>query len=129
MLEQARSADRGFDAVVVGEFERAFTDRQFEQVARRLERFGVRVWLPEAGGPVELDDPAHHVLMKVLAAQSRREVVDGSRQVASTRSRAPRASVRVSQLECRWQRRWWAWRSPAALGPAFCISSRRVTSY
>jgi hypothetical protein len=51
LLEQARSADRQFDAVVVGEFERAFTERQFEQVAGMLRRFGVRVWLPEAGGP------------------------------------------------------------------------------
>jgi DNA invertase Pin-like site-specific DNA recombinase len=75
LLEQARSADRQFDAVVVGEFERAFTERQFEQVAGMLRRFGVRVWLPEAGGPVELDDPAHQVLMRVLAAQSQREVV------------------------------------------------------
>jgi hypothetical protein len=37
LLERARSADLGFDAVVVGEFERAFTDRQFEQVARLLQ--------------------------------------------------------------------------------------------
>lgn len=75
LLAQARSADRRFDAVVVGEFERAFTDRQFDQVARTLLGFGVRVWLPEVGGPVELDDPAHRVLMRVLAAQSQREVV------------------------------------------------------
>jgi len=74
LLEQARSADRRFDAVVVGEFERAFTDRQFEQIARSLRRFGVRVWLPEASGPVDLDDPVHRVLMSVLAAHSRREV-------------------------------------------------------
>lgn len=33
LLEQAQGGDRPFDAVVVGEFERAFTDRQFEQVA------------------------------------------------------------------------------------------------
>jgi hypothetical protein len=31
-------------------------------------RFRVRVWLPEVCGPAELDDPAHRVLMKVLAA-------------------------------------------------------------
>ena len=36
LLEQAQRADRSFDAVVVGEFERAFTDRQFEQVAGLL---------------------------------------------------------------------------------------------
>ena len=33
------------------------------------------MWLPEAGGPVDLDAPAHRVLMQVLAAQSQREVV------------------------------------------------------
>ena len=63
LLEQAQGADRPFDAVVVGEFERAFTDRQFEQVARRLRRHGMLVWLPEAGGPVDLDAPTHRVLM------------------------------------------------------------------
>jgi hypothetical protein len=75
LLEQAQGADRTFDAVVVGEYERAFTDRQFEQVARLLQRAGVLVWLPEAGGPVDLGSPTHRVLMRVLAAQSQREVV------------------------------------------------------
>jgi DNA invertase Pin-like site-specific DNA recombinase len=75
LLERACAADRAFDAVVVGEFERAFTHRQFERVAGLLARPGIEVWLPEAGGPVRLDDPRHSVLMQVLAAQSQREVV------------------------------------------------------
>ena len=75
LLEQAQSQDRRFDAVVVGEFERAFTDRQVERIARLLRRRGVLVWLPEAGGPVDLDAATHRVLMQVLAAQSQREVV------------------------------------------------------
>ena len=75
LLKQAKGVDRPFDAVVVGEFERAFTDRQFEQVARLLRRHGVLVWLPEAGGPVDVNAPAHRVLMQVLAAQSQREVM------------------------------------------------------
>jgi len=33
------------------------------------------VWLPEAGGPVDLADVNHRVLMQVLGAQSQREVV------------------------------------------------------
>jgi hypothetical protein len=61
LLEQAQGVDCFFDAVVVGEFERAFTDRQFEQVARLLSRHGIRVWLPEAGDPVDLNTPAHRV--------------------------------------------------------------------
>ncbi|MCY7343481.1 MAG: recombinase family protein [Pseudonocardia sp.] len=75
LLEQAQGPDRGFDAVVVGEFERAFTDRQFPEVAALLAAQGVAVWLPETGGPVDVTDPDHRVLMQVLAAQSQREVV------------------------------------------------------
>jgi hypothetical protein len=52
LLERACASDRSFEAVVVGEFERAFTDRQFEHVAGLLARRGIEVWLPEAGGPV-----------------------------------------------------------------------------
>ena len=33
------------------------------------------VWVPEAGGPVDLNVPTHRVLIQVLAAQSQREVV------------------------------------------------------
>jgi len=75
LLEQAQGADRGFDAVVIGEFERAFTDRQFHEVSALLAMYGVAVWLPEVGGPVDLADPNHRVLMQVLGAQSQREVV------------------------------------------------------
>jgi len=75
LLDQVQEADCGFDAVVVGEFERAFTDRQFHEVCALLAVHGVAVWLPEVGGPVDLADPDHRVLMQVLAAQSQREVV------------------------------------------------------
>ncbi|MDN5748627.1 MAG: recombinase family protein [Pseudonocardia sp.] len=75
LLEQAQGPSRGFDAVVVGEFERAFADRQFHEVAALLAAQGVAVWLPETSGPVDLTDPDHRVLMQVLAAQSQREVV------------------------------------------------------
>ena len=75
LLDQVQEADCGFDAVVVGEFERAFTDRQFHEVAALLAVHGVAAWLPEVGGPVNLADPDHRVLMQVLAAQSQREVV------------------------------------------------------
>ena len=66
--------------MVVGEFERAFTEDQFQQVVGLLRPYGVTVWLPEAAGPVDVDDPAHRVLMNVLAAQSQREVVRARHQ-------------------------------------------------
>jgi hypothetical protein len=52
LLVAAEDPDRGFDAVVVGEYERAFYGDQFRQVVARLNAAGVQVWLPEAGGPV-----------------------------------------------------------------------------
>jgi hypothetical protein len=43
---------------------------------RRLQRpHGGTVWLPEAAGPVDMDEPAHRMLVNVLAAPSQREVV------------------------------------------------------
>ena len=50
LLAAARNPGRRFDAIVVGEYERGFTARQFLRVAEQLERHGVRVWLPEADG-------------------------------------------------------------------------------
>jgi DNA invertase Pin-like site-specific DNA recombinase len=72
---------RGFDAIVVGEYERAFAMGQFEQVAPLLAGHGVEVWLPEAGGPVEFDSPLHRALVSVLGAQSQREVLRGRHRV------------------------------------------------
>jgi len=60
LLTAARSPGRRFDAVVVGEYERGFTARQFLRVAERLARDGVCVWLPEADGPVTMTGITAH---------------------------------------------------------------------
>lgn len=75
LLAAAEDPERGFDAVVVGEYERAFYGDQFGQVVARLNAAGVQVWLPEAGGSVELNSPVHQTLMVLLGAQAQREVV------------------------------------------------------
>lgn len=75
LLEAAARADRPFDAVVVAEYERAFHGDQFRDVIAHLAAAAVEVWLPEAGGLVELDSPVHQALMVLLGAQARREVV------------------------------------------------------
>lgn len=87
----AEVPDRGFDAVVVGEYERAFHGDQFRQVVERLNAVGVEVWLPEAGGLVELDSPVHQALMVLLGAQARREVVRARHRVLA----AMRAQTRL----------------------------------
>ncbi|GGS29023.1 hypothetical protein GCM10010171_22770 [Actinokineospora fastidiosa] len=75
LLVEARTVGRRFDAVVVGEYERAFFGDQFDQVMAELFECGVRLWLPELGGPVDPGDPVVQALMRLLGAQSRREVL------------------------------------------------------
>ncbi|MFL6121104.1 recombinase family protein [Actinophytocola sp.] len=91
LLAAAENPERGFDAVVVGEYERAFFGDQFRAVVERLAAVGVQVWLPEAGGPVELGSPVHEALMVLLGAQAQREVVRARHRVLA----AMRVQVRV----------------------------------
>ena len=74
LLAAARSLGRRFDAVVVGEYERGFTARQFLRVAEQLRRNRVQVWLPEADGPMDPADPTHRALVTALGAVAQREV-------------------------------------------------------
>lgn len=75
LLAALPDPDRGFDAIVVGEYERAFATDQLERMAPMLQRHGVQVWIPEAGGPVEVGSPMHRALVMVLGAQSQSEVL------------------------------------------------------
>ncbi|WP_433261483.1 recombinase family protein [Actinosynnema sp. CS-041913] len=79
----AANADR-IDAVVVGEYERAFLDgAQVRELRAVLERFGVQLWLPEAEGPVDFDNPAHEALLSLLAARSQTEVLRSRHRVVT----------------------------------------------
>jgi DNA invertase Pin-like site-specific DNA recombinase len=79
----AANADR-IDAVVVGEYERAFLDgAQVRQLRAVLERYGVQLWLPEAEGPVDFDNPAHEALLSLLAMRSQTEVLRSRHRVVT----------------------------------------------
>ncbi|MER7078939.1 recombinase zinc beta ribbon domain-containing protein [Saccharopolyspora kobensis] len=91
LLAAAQRPDRGFDAVVIGEYERAFYGDQFQTVLAALADVGVQVWLPEAGGPVDLENPAHQALMLLLGSQSRQEVLRARHRVLA----AMRTQVRT----------------------------------
>jgi DNA invertase Pin-like site-specific DNA recombinase len=69
LLRAASQPDRGFDAVVIGEYERAFVGHQALQIIGYLQSQGVAVWLPEAGGPIDLTDPTHRALIMLLGHQ------------------------------------------------------------
>jgi site-specific DNA recombinase len=74
LLAALTNPNRGFDAIVVGEYERAFCGDQLNQLLPLLEQHGVALWLPEAHGPVNPHKPSHQALVMMLGAQSKREV-------------------------------------------------------
>jgi site-specific DNA recombinase len=63
------------DAVVVGEYERAFSGTQFQTMYTWFQRHGIQIWIPETAGPVDLHNPDHRTLMPLLGTQSQREVL------------------------------------------------------
>ncbi|MEZ0077172.1 recombinase family protein [Planotetraspora sp. GP83] len=65
---------RGFDAIVVGEYERAFYGSQFALMAPLFEHYGVQLWMPEVGGRVDFASEAHEQAMIALGIQSKREI-------------------------------------------------------
>ncbi len=81
LVDALPATDRSFDAVVVGEYERAFYGEQFACVAALCECHGVQIWLPEAGGRVDLGTAMHRALVTVLGAQSQREVLRSRHRV------------------------------------------------
>lgn len=81
LLEAVQDPDRRFDAVVVGEYERAFYGRQLRSIMPILERHGVQLWLPETDGAVDMSDSTHQALMLLLGAQSQREVLRSRHRV------------------------------------------------
>jgi DNA invertase Pin-like site-specific DNA recombinase len=74
LLEVVMSGAPGFDAVVVGEYERAFCGRQVFDIAALLHEHGIGLWLPETLGPVDLSDAAHRAVLIELGARSLREI-------------------------------------------------------
>ena len=40
--------DRGWDAIVIGEYERAFYGNQYASMAPLFEHYGIALWMPEA---------------------------------------------------------------------------------
>jgi hypothetical protein len=66
--------DRGWDAVVIGEYERAFYASQYASMAPLLEHYGVQLWMPEVGGRVDWHAEDHEQTMLALGLSSKREI-------------------------------------------------------
>ncbi|MFI5615569.1 recombinase family protein [Amycolatopsis sp. NPDC051903] len=81
LMTMIASTDPAIDAIVVGEYERAFTEGQFATIYAWCTRHGIQLWLPETDGPVDLGNRDHRALMALLATQSQREVLRARHRV------------------------------------------------
>jgi site-specific DNA recombinase len=64
---------RGFEAVVVGEPQRAFYGNQFGNTFPLFTHWGVPLRVPEVGGPIDPDNEAHDLIMSVFGGVSKGE--------------------------------------------------------
>jgi site-specific DNA recombinase len=62
LLTAITQPGRHFDAIVVGEYERAFAGDQLPHLLPLLQQHSVQLWLPEVGGPIDPEDPTHRAL-------------------------------------------------------------------
>ncbi|MFF4602551.1 recombinase family protein [Streptomyces sp. NPDC001339] len=73
LLAALADAQRGFDAVVIGEPQRAFFGSQFGNTFPLFAHYGVPLWVPEVGGPIDPDNEAHDLIMSVFGGMSKGE--------------------------------------------------------
>ena len=73
LLAELKSPDRGFDAVVIGEPHRAFYGNQYGLTFPLFEHYGVPLWVPEVGGPIDPGNEAHDLVMSVFGGMSKGE--------------------------------------------------------
>jgi site-specific DNA recombinase len=73
LLADLRDLRRGFDAVVIGEPHRAFYGNQYGLTFPLFEHYGVPLWVPEVGGPIDPANEAHDMVMSVFAGMSKAE--------------------------------------------------------
>lgn len=73
LLAALRDPGRGFDAVVIGEPQRAFYGNQFGLTFPLFEHYGVTLWVPEVGGPIDPGSDAHDLVMALYGGMSKGE--------------------------------------------------------
>ena len=74
LVAQLADPDRGWDAIVIGEYERAFYGSQYASMAPLFEHYGIALWMPEVGGRVDWHAEDHEQTMLALGLSSKREI-------------------------------------------------------
>jgi DNA invertase Pin-like site-specific DNA recombinase len=81
LVAQLTDPCQGWDAIVIGEYERAFCGSQYASMAPLFEHYGVQLWMPEAGGRVDFASEHDEQTMTMLGLSSKREVTRTSIRV------------------------------------------------
>ena len=81
LVAQLADPGRGWDAIVVGEYERAFYGSQYAAMAPLFEHYGVQLWMPEAGGRAGYASEHDEKTMTALGLSSKREITRTSIRV------------------------------------------------
>ena len=74
LVAQLADPERGWDAIVIGEYERAFYGNQYASMAPLFEHYGIQLWMPEVGGRVDWHAEDHEQTMLALGLSSKREI-------------------------------------------------------
>jgi DNA invertase Pin-like site-specific DNA recombinase len=73
LLSALKISDRGFDAVAIGEPQRAFYGNQYGLTFPVFVHYGVQLWVPEVGGAIDPESEAHDLVMSVFGGMSKGE--------------------------------------------------------
>ena len=73
LLDALANPARGFDAVVIGEPQRAFYGNQFGLTFPVFVHYGVSLWVPEVGGAIDPGSDAHDLVMSLYGGMSKGE--------------------------------------------------------
>ncbi|WP_103937630.1 recombinase family protein [Thermomonospora echinospora] len=92
LIEQLKNPGREFDAVVIGEPHRAFYGNQYSLTFPLFEHFGVPLWVPEVGGPIDPANEAHDMIMGVFGGLSK-----GERNRIKIRVRSAMAAITATE--------------------------------
>jgi len=73
LLAAIADPGRSFEGVVIGEPQRAFYGNQFSLTFPVLTHYGVELWVPEVGGPIDPGSEAHDLVMTLFGGMSKGE--------------------------------------------------------
>jgi DNA invertase Pin-like site-specific DNA recombinase len=73
LLDALKNPQRGFEAVVIGEPQRAFYGNQYGLTFPVFVHYNVQLWVPEVGGMIDPDSEAHDLVMSVFGGMSKGE--------------------------------------------------------